>query len=175
MYCNPVVEFIIEYPVRDMTTILMSWAAPEEGSTGELEHFEVYRDNALIATLANDIYHYEDTITVGVEAEYYILSVYSDGCTAASETLVGVGYPNMVNELENCGDLVYPNPSNGSFSLNLGKGQWGVAVYDIMGRKVYESRMEGRSALDLGQCQKGLYFLKVTGDGKTLTTKIMIQ
>ena len=175
VYCNPVVEFIIEYPVRDMTTILMSWAAPEEGSTGELEHFEVYRDNALIATLANDIYHYEDTITVGVEAEYYILSVYSDGCTAASETLVGVGYPNMVNELENCGDLVYPNPSNGSFSLNLGKGQWGVAVYDIMGRKVYESRMEGRSALDLGQCQKGLYFLKVTGDGKTLTTKIMIQ
>ena len=176
IFCNPVVNFQIIEPIyKEMTTLWLAWETPEAGSTGELVSFEVYRDNALIATLANDIYHYEDTISVGAEAEYYILAVYSDGCTAASETLVGVGYPNTVNEAENCGDLVYPNPSNGSFNLNLGKGQWDVKVYDITGRKVYESRMEGRSVLDLGQCQKGLYFLKVTGDGKTLTTKIMIQ
>ena len=50
-----------------------------------------------------------------------------------------------------------------------------MEVYDITGRKVYENRIDGRSVLDLGQCQKGLYFLKATGDGKALTTKIMVQ
>ena len=161
VHCNPVTNFMIVYPVKDMTTILMEWGAPEEGSTGELEHFEVYRDNAMIATLDNDVYHYEDTITEYAEAEYYILAVYSDGCTSASETLIGVGYPNAVDEMENCGNLVYPNPSNGTFNINLGKSQWNVEVYDIMGRKVYESRMEGNSIIDLGLYPKGLYFLKV--------------
>ena len=176
LICNPVTNFQILEPItKDMTTIVMGWEAPEEGSTGELEHFEVYRDDALIATLNNETYYYEDTITEYAEAEYFILAVYSDGCTSASETLVGIGYPNTVNEMESGKDLVYPNPSNGAFNLKLGKGQWNVEVYDITGRKVYECRTEGCSLLDLGHCQKGLYFLKATGDGKALTTKIMVQ
>ena len=72
-------------------------------------------------------------------------------------------------------DLAYPNPSNGTFNLNLGEGQWTVEVYDITGRKVYENRMEGRSALDLCQCQKGMYFLKAKNESKELTTKIVLQ
>ena len=175
VHCNPVTNFMFDYPIKDMTSIFMRWEAPEEGSTGELEHFEVYRDNAIIATLDNDVYYYEDTITEYAEAEYYILAVYSDGCTSASETLIGVGYPNEVTDLENRGNLVYPNPSNGIFSLNLGAGLWDVEVFDITGRKVYESLMEGRSVLDLGQCQKGIYFLKATSENRGLTTKIMVQ
>ena len=176
VYCNPVKNFrIIEPITKDLTTIAMEWEAPEQGSTGELEHFEVYRDDALIATLNNETYYYEDTITEYAEAEYYILAVYSDGCTSASETLVGIGYPNTLSEMEIGKALIYPNPSNGTFNLNLGEGQWDVEVYDITGRKVYENCMDGRSVLDLGQCQKGLYFLKATGENKALTTKIMVQ
>ena len=55
VYCNPVKNFRILEPItKDLTTIAMEWEAPEEGSTGELEHFEVYRDDALIATLNNE-------------------------------------------------------------------------------------------------------------------------
>ena len=174
--CNPVRNFEILTPVtKEMTTIWMGWEAPEEGSTGELERFEVYRDNALIATLENDVYSYQDTITVGAQAEYFILAVYSDGCSSASETLIGVGYPDSVNEAVICGTLVYPNPSNGTFNLYLGEGQWNVEVYDITGRKVYENRMDGCSVLDLGKCQKGVYFLKATGESRGVTAKIMVQ
>ncbi len=174
--CNPVRNFEILTPVtKEMTTIWMGWDAPEEGSTGELERFEVYRDNALIATLENDVYTYQDTITVGAQAEYYILAVYSDGCSSASETLIGVGYPDSVNEAVICGTVVYPNPSNGTFNLNLGAGQWDVEVYDITGRKVYENRMDGRSVLDLGKCQKGVYFLKAIGESRGVTAKIMVK
>ena len=176
VYCNPVRNFEILTPVtKEMTTIWMGWDAPEEGSTGELERFEVYRDNALIATLENDVYTYQDTITVGAQAEYFILAVYSDGCSSASETLIGVGYPDSVNEAVICGTVVYPNPSNGTFNLNLGEGQWNVEVYDITGRKVYENRMDGRSVLDLGKCQKGVYFLKAIGESRGVTAKIMVK
>lgn len=176
VYCNPVRNFEILTPVtKEMTTIWMGWDAPEEGSTGELERFEVYRDNALIATLENDVYTYQDTITVGAQAEYFILAVYSDGCSSASETLIGVGYPDSVNEAVICGTVVYPNPSNGTFNLNLGEGQWNVEVYDFTGRKVYENRMDGRSILDLGKCQKGVYFLKAIGESRGVTAKIMVQ
>ena len=176
VYCNPVRNFVIEYPIfKDLSWLYLQWEAPEEGSTGELEHFDIYRNNVVIATLDNDVYVYEDTITVGALAEYFIMAVYSDGCEAPSETLIGEGVPTSINEMGNGCTKVYPNPSNGSFNLNLGKGQWDIEVYDITGRKVYENRMEGRFVLDLGQCQKGMYFLKATCEGKALTTKIMVQ
>jgi hypothetical protein len=72
-------------------------------------------------------------------------------------------------------DRVYPNPSNGTFNLNLGEGQWKIEVYDITGRKVYENRMDGRSILDLGSCQKGVYFMKAIGENKELTEKIIVR
>ena len=80
-----------------------------------------------------------------------------------------------VSEQGTANAQVFPNPSNGTFNLNLGAGQWDVEVYDITGRKVYENCMDGRSVLDLGQCQKGIYFLKATNSDKALTTKIVIR
>lgn len=82
---------------------------------------------------------------------------------------------DVVSENENNGMSVYPNPSTGTFNLNLGEGQWDVEVYDITGRKVYENRMDGRSVLDLGRCRKGVYFLKAMGESKGVTAKVMVQ
>ena len=173
--CNPVRNFRIDYPTKEMGLVILLWEAPEEGSTGELEGFDVYRDNALIASLDSDVYDYEDAIAVDTLAEYYISAVYSDGCEAASDTLIGEGVPNSVIAMENSNTLVYPNPSNGTFTLHLGEGQWDVEVYDITGRKVYENRVEGRSALELNQCHKGIYFLKAFNESRSLTAKVVIQ
>lgn len=176
--CNPVVDFYIDYPVwKELSWLYLFWRTPEEGSTGELERFDVYRDNEVIATVEFDPsipdYGYEDTITVDVQAEYFIMAVYSDGCEAPSQTEIGYGISAVEESESNV--MVYPNPSNGTFNLNLGAGQWDVEVYDITGRKVYENRMDGRSVLDLGACRKGMYFLKATGESRGVTAKIMIQ
>jgi hypothetical protein len=181
VYCNPVIYFDFLQPVnKEVIELVMFWEAPEEGSSGELEHFDVYRDNMVIATQEYDpnysgLYYFEDTISIGATAEYFIMSVYSDGCEAPSETLIGEGIPFSVNELDDCSGLVFPNPSNGTFNLNLGEGQWDVEVYDITGRKVYENRMDGHSVIDLGKCQKGVYFLKAIGESRGVTAKVMVQ
>ena len=176
--CNPVVDFYIDYPVwKELSWLYLFWRTPEEGSTGELDHFDVYRDNEVIATVEFDPiipdYGYEDTITVDVQAEYFIMAVYSDGCEAPSQTEIGYGISAVEESESNV--MVYPNPSNGTFNLNLGAGQWNVEVYDITGRKVYENRMDGRSVIDLGQCQKGLYFMKASSESRSLTTKVVIR
>ena len=176
--CNPVVDFYIDYPVwKELSWLYLFWRTPEEGSTGELDHFDVYRDNEVIATIEFDPsipdYGYEDTITVDVQAEYFIMAVYSDGCEAPSQTEIGYGVSAVEESESNV--MVYPNPSNGTFNLNLGAGQWDVEVYDITGRKVYENRMDGRSVLDLGKCRKGVYFLKAMGESRGVTAKVMVQ
>ena len=180
--CNSVRDFSIELPVwKDTSPLWLHWKSPEEGSTGNLERFDVYRDNLVIGVVdwADSTYlgywgyEYMDTITVGAEAEYFIMAVYSDGCEAPSQTEIGYGISAVEESESNV--MVYPNPSNGTFNLNLGAGQWDVEVYDITGRKVYESRMDGRSVLDLGKCRKGVYFLKATGESRGVTAKIMVQ
>lgn len=176
--CNPVVDFYIDYPVwKELSWLYLFWRTPEEGSTGELDHFDVYRDNEVIATIEFDPsipdYGYEDTITVDVQAEYFIMAVYSDGCEAPSQTEIGYGVSAVEESESNV--MVYPNPSNGTFNLNLGAGQWDVEVYDITGRKVYENRMDGHSVLDLGKCRKGVYFLKAKGESRGVTAKVMVQ
>ena len=69
---------------------------------------------------------------------------------------------------------IYPNPSNGLFNLNLGSGQWLVSVYDITGRKVFESRCEAHSTIDLSQCQQGLYFMKASNGIHEINEKVVV-
>ena len=176
--CNPVTNFYVHnLDGKDVVELRMSWDSPEEGSTGELGHFVVYRDNVAIAEVAkddyNDGYEYVDTIAVDGQAEYFIMAVYSDGCEAASQTETGYGY--VAVDETSARVMIYPNPSNGTFNLNLGAGQWDVEVYDITGRKVYENRVDGRSVIDLGEFHKGMYFLKATGDNKGMTAKVVVQ
>lgn len=71
--------------------------------------------------------------------------------------------------------LVYPNPSEGLFYLNLGKGNWQVQVYDITGRKVLESQNDGIGSVDLSGRRSGMYFLKATNGTQEINTKIVIR
>jgi hypothetical protein len=80
-----------------------------------------------------------------------------------------------VEETEKELPLVYPNPSEGLFYLNLGKGNWQVQVYDITGRKVLESQNEGMGSVDLSGRRSGMYFLKATNGTQEINTKIVIR
>jgi hypothetical protein len=80
-----------------------------------------------------------------------------------------------VKEPEKVEAMVYPNPSQGLFNLNLGKGTWQVQVFDITGRKVVESQNDGMGSIDLRGHQSGMYFLKATDGTKEINTKILVR
>ena len=179
--CQPVRDFQIVVPIyKDMTTLVMVWETPEEGSTGELQHFDVYRDNAMIAQvdyeLGTDYYQYTDTITVGAEAEYFIMAVYSDGCEAASETLIGIGEPDAVDESNSNKVQVYPNPADNQLNIMANNLQ-SVAVYNAMGQLVKMVETGGLDAytLRVDDLSAGLYTLRIVSSKGVVIKSVLVK
>jgi hypothetical protein len=89
--------------------------------------------------------------------------LHSDGSVSVEENGPATGFS------------VTPNPTSDIVNINLGKGQWHIQVFDIMGRKVMEQNCEGQSSLDFSHQQKGLYMLKARNDAQEYNTKIVVR
>ena len=179
VYCNPVTNFFIDYPVwKEMSWLYLHWTAPEEGSTGNLDHFDVYRDNEMIASVETDpdpTYHYSyvDSIAVGVEAEYFVMAVYSDGCESPSDTLLGAGF-SSVQEIGSCVS-VYPNPVESQLNV-VAKGLQRIAVYNAMGQLLATKTADGdRFVLQVENYVPGLYTIQVVTDKGITTRSVIVQ
>ena len=179
VYCNPVTNFFIDYPVwKEMSWLYLEWTAPEEGSTGDLDHFDVYRDNEMIASVETDpdpTYHYGyvDSIAVGVEAEYFVMAVYSDGCESPSDTLLGAGV-SSVQEIGSCVS-VYPNPVESQLNV-VANGLQRIAVYNTMGQLIATKTADGdRFVLQVGDYVPGLYTIQVVTDKGITTRSVIVQ
>jgi len=77
--------------------------------------------------------------------------------------------------------IVSPNPSAGKYTVTLPSeciaNPVGLTVYDMLGRQVYSSVMEGEQFvnLDLSQFASGLYILNVHASEKTFVAKLLIS
>ena len=167
IYCNPVSNFVLtDWFDKETSNLVLEWQDPAEGSTGDIEHFDIYRDNEVIATVQYGNYYtigvvgeykYTDTITVDVHAFYYINAIYSDGCEAASETLEGVGHPDGISENESS-DIV-------SFE-----------VYDILGRPVLRQKGVWKNVEEIRvtDLESGVYMMRIfTQNGNVVNRKFL--
>ena len=173
--CNPVVDFVINEPVfKDVTFVVLEWQTPEPGSTGDLERFDVYRDGQLHVSVDKDVYYYSDTITEGLEAEYYIMAVYSDGCEAASETLVGYGNPTKVTESSAINATVYPNPVRGELTVKA-EGLQTAIVYNQMGQRLSMVESLGNECnISVDTYPQGVYFVQLITRKGVVTRKVFV-
>ncbi len=80
---------------------------------------------------------------------------------------------------------VYPNPNNGSFTLNLPaddesteKITSNIYVYNLLGALIYtKTELSGQTEIDLSNQPKGTYFVKAINNktGETDVKKVMVQ
>jgi hypothetical protein len=177
--CKPVRDFYIDYPTwKEMSWLYLVWNTPEEGSTGELDHFDVYRDNEVIAVVeiefSKDDYVYVDSIAVNDQAEYFIMAVYSDGCEAPSQTEIGYGI-DAVNETSHVKALAYPNPVEGELTVKA-DGLQRVIIYNQMGQQIaaIETKHdECHIATDV--YSKGMYFIQMVTRNGVVTKNIIVK
>ena len=154
-----------------MSSIELSWQAPEEGSTGDLVRYEVYRDMNVIASMEEET-SYTDTISVGVTALYHVVAVYSDGCEASTDTLVGTGIPSGIEE--NCENdfAIYPNPATEMLTIinnsNIGTE---VEIVNMIGQVVKRCEIIDRKELNISDLESGVYFVKMNGVSMKLIVK----
>jgi hypothetical protein len=90
-----------------------------------------------------------------------------------NQRLVETDQPNL---------LVYPNPTDGNFILNISgisTSHAEIRVHDALGRQLYNNRVavEGQytANVNLSHLSNGLYMVEVVYNGKTLTQRMMIE
>jgi len=83
-----------------------------------------------------------------------------------------------INENSEVRFSVYPNPSNGIFTVNVNSDFIGATLKltDISGRLIYSQTLGSLATnFDMNQNAKGIYLIEITKDGKSATQKIIIE
>jgi len=115
----------------------------------------------------------------------YSVTLIASNC-AGSDTLILNNYINVqvctsIDELDESQSIVYPNPSEGIFNLEMsGFGNLkmeSVDVYNLMGECVYHLQISQSPNLqiNLSSQAKGIYFIKVIADDKVYSQKVVIS
>lgn len=98
-----------------------------------------------------------------------------DGCVDTSNCYIvsGVG----LDELESSAISIYPNPSNGKFTIEASQLMDKVLIYEVTGRIVYvQSQLNtNRIDLDLSKEHPGVYYIELLGESGTFRNKIIVN
>lgn len=72
---------------------------------------------------------------------------------------------------------MYPNPANSAVTLKLNEmAAADVTVTDVLGKTVLTSKMTAQEqSLDIAALTSGIYFVKVTAEGKSATKKLIVK
>ena len=153
--------------------------------------------NVLWAKSAGGTYSdFGSSISIDANGNSYITGGFSSPIiTFGSTTLTTAGYRDVfLVKLDNISGIaednepsnaitIFPNPSNGKFTVNSKIKISKIEVINVQGKKVYTSQInttqsifEGLSTeIDLSNESKGIYFVNIIAGEKTYNSKIIIQ
>jgi len=113
----------------------------------------------------------------------YTVQVSSSGCTSSASSVTTVNTVG-IDEVTNSGThfVVYPNPSNGVFSLVFTSTEimkYTVRLHNALGQIIFEERMEKFNGtytkdFDITKYGNGEYFLTITNDKKLKYEKVIV-
>ncbi len=138
---------------------------------GNAPAYDVVTANATITTTSTALID----IVVGSEGCLYLV----DGGYTTNGRIRRMCPTGMsINESNELRFSVYPNPSNGIFTVNVISDFIGstLKMTDISGRLIYSQTIGGlATSVDMNQNAKGIYLVEITKDGKSATQKIIIE
>ena len=74
------------------------------------------------------------------------------------------------------GFKVYPNPTKNSFSIETSfNGEKSVQIFDILGKNVFSKTISGNNKIEQLNLKSGIYLLKVSENGKSTSSKLIIE
>jgi uncharacterized membrane protein len=106
----------------------------------------------------------------------------SDWTSYASDTCGGIGN-KQVSSTKDTNSIIsefdfklYPNPSNGIFSIEMENvKKYSIEIYSTLGKVVYSKNDNSESTLNINHLQTGIYLIKITMDSNTKTKRIIIN
>jgi Secretion system C-terminal sorting domain len=89
------------------------------------------------------------------------------------------GVLSMANNVLENEVSIFPNPSNGIFNLkgvNNDLTNSKIEIFNSIGTQIYKSELKQDSnEIDISNQSKGIYFIKISNEGKTQTKKIILN
>jgi hypothetical protein len=137
----------------------------------------VWTGSGLVSTSGANV----STTTYTAAGTYsYVVTGTSTGCSHKDTVFVTVLPCVGIAEVNGTIAGIYPNPSKGHVTVELGKSTGGakVAVVDMIGNTVYQQSVSNgttRINLDLGTMPKGMYLLTVSNSTGSSTRKLIIE
>jgi hypothetical protein len=85
--------------------------------------------------------------------------------------------PGSIQKSDKSGLNIYPNPAREVLNIQLKPGKYRLSLSDLSGRMVFSEFTSGNTTIDLKNCGKGIYFLKIINDqnNRILVRKIVIN
>ena len=123
-----------------------------------------------------------NNIDIFIDPEYnlikHLMSIDSRCVVVLSdETLIknlGINDNNFDNNF-----IIYPNPSNGNINIKplLDFGDAKVSIYDINGRKVYNTdvNLQNTVSINIQNLSAGMYIMQIEGADYSHTAKLIIN
>jgi endonuclease I/chitodextrinase len=70
---------------------------------------------------------------------------------------------------------IYPNPSNGTFTINNSNTIYTIEIYSILGQKIFSKQNTTQSEITIPNIAKGTYLVRVTIDSDSVLKKLIIN
>lgn len=110
---------------------------------------------------------------------YSVTGIDAIGCVTSDSvvvTIIDCPPPVGVEEAVVSEELsIYPNPSNGLFTVETKAAQEQIEVFDYLGKLVFSKIKPQQGVLDLTTLNNGMYMIRLSTSTKVLTKKIIIQ
>lgn len=157
--------------------------------------YNIYRGQSpenitMLASVPSNIVSFTDNFPILGANYYYVEAVLPDSCTPFRDGLTGslsnytAQLISSVNEYDADNFFsVFPNPNNGTFTLNFNavkSGSATISMYDVPGQLIYQSGKINISSspkytINTGEIASGIYFLRVDTEYGIFTKKIVVK
>lgn len=168
--------------VNGQSAVFTGTAQTGADMTTVLKPYSAITPNIPSGTWTKDSVDYVATAT---ETRYFAIGGKGTLATTADQINVRIDDINVtkvtgsVGVKENSKNVlsIFPNPSNGLFTLNIADNNSSVEVYNVIGENVYSKSQltKGDNAIDLSNVAAGTYFVKVKTGNELATKRIVIS
>jgi hypothetical protein len=125
----------------------------------------------------SDVYYMNPWIGEGLHISTYSWLL-NDGNHTWDMTNVLTTSPSAIEEpaLQNEMITIYPNPTNGKFTIESDSNITSIEIINMLGAKVFQTEVKDQTYnIDLSSQPKGIYFVKIVEGDKISVEKIVIQ
>jgi hypothetical protein len=125
-------------------------------------------------TSISESYDMSTTFVEEMDDLAVVVFIQDDATKTIMQTYYASGEPLDVNDSQLDEIRIYPNPSDGLVNINTTI-PIEVDIYDVLGKKVYTSKMRNTKAIDLSYLNNGVYVVKLTDGTNQSSQKLIIQ